>query len=100
MRFYDNWRLISLCTIPYLGGIISNNALYSKSTCILGLPFRVESMIPGSKTTAQFPVSRASEVPGEKPALGLVTPNSHAYRVMRPDMVSQVVWRFSSPNVF
>lgn len=99
MRFYDNWRLISLCTIPYLG-IISNNALYSKSTCILGLPFSVESMIPGSKTTAQFLVSRASEVPGEKLALGRVTPNSRAYRVMRPDVMSKVVSRYSSPNIF
>lgn len=97
MRFYDNWRLISLCTIPYLG-IISNNALYS--FVFLGLPFSVESMIPGSKTTAQFLVSRASEVPGEKLALGRVTPNSRAYRVMRPDVMSKVVSRYSSPNIF
>lgn len=76
MRFYDNWRLISLSTIPYLGGISSNNALYSKSTCIIALPFSVESMIPGHKTTTQFLVSRASEVTGVTPALGSVTPNS------------------------
>jgi hypothetical protein len=62
----------SFCPL-FTWGIISGHVSYSKSACTLGLPFSVENMVLGYKTTPQSPVSRASEVAGIKTALRTVT---------------------------